>query len=85
MLHTIKKLIKDLITENDGSSYCPIRVFAFVLSFPAVIIFLAGYTIQLIHGHFDGQGFSTAFATMTAGFAAFGASVAMKAFTDNRQ
>lgn len=76
------KIIKDLVTENDGVSYCPIRVFAFGISVPAVLIFVIGYIMQLSHGHFDGQGFAAAFATMCGGFAAFGVSVAAKAFTD---
>jgi hypothetical protein len=81
-MNTLRKFIKDLLTENDGQSYCPVRVFAFFLSLPAVTLFTVGYTLQILHGHFDGQGFSTSFATMTAGFMAFGISVAAKAFTD---
>lgn len=82
MFTTIKKLIKDLVTENDGVSYCPIRVFAFGLSIPTVILFITGAGLQLSHGHLDLQSLATAFATMSAGFAAFGASVALKATTD---
>jgi hypothetical protein len=85
MLATIKKFIKDLLTENDGFSYCPIRVFAFALSVPAVILFTVGCALQIYHGHFSVQDMATAFATLSGGFAAFGGSVTLKALTDNRR
>jgi len=78
----MKKFLKDLLTENDGISYCPVRVFAFFISIPAILLFTGGFGLQIYQGHFDGQVFSTAFATMSAGFMAFGVSVAAKALTD---
>jgi hypothetical protein len=83
-MFSIKKGILDLLTENDGISLCPIRVFAFALSIPTIGIFAAAGIMQLIHGHLDIQGFASAFATLSAGFAAFGASVSVKALTDRR-
>jgi hypothetical protein len=78
MFTTIKKFLKDLLTEKFGDAYCPVRCFAFFLSVPSIVIFITGYSTQLIHGHFDGQGFATAFATLCGGFMAFGVSVAIK-------
>lgn len=82
MIATIKKLLKDLLTENDGTSYCPVRVFAVGLSVPALLLFVTGFTLKIINGHFDGQEMALAFSTMMAGFAAAGAGVAVKAMTD---
>lgn len=74
----ILSLLKSLITEQDGVSLCPIRVFAVALSVPAVLFFIIGCVLQIKQGHFDIQAMSTAFATLTAGYAALGASVALK-------
>ena len=85
MFTTLKKAIKDLVTENDGVSYCPVRVFAFFLSIPTIVLFTVGGVLQIVQGHFDLQGFATAFATLSGGFMAFGLSVAAKALTDTKQ
>lgn len=85
MFTTLKKAIKDTMTENNGQSYCPVRVFAFFLSIPTIILFAAGGTLQIVQGHFDLQGFATAFATLSGGYMAFGLSVAAKALTDAKQ
>lgn len=79
-----KKLIKDLVTENDGESYCPVRVFSAALSFPSIAMFFGGCVQQLWAGHLDLTSLATSFTTMAGGFAAFGAGVAVKAFTDKR-
>jgi hypothetical protein len=81
-VQTVKKVIKDLLTENDGQSYCPIRVFAFGLSTPTVGLFLAGALQHMIHGGLNLQDLATAFSTLCAGFAGLGAAVSIKAFTD---
>jgi hypothetical protein len=75
---SIKTLIKGLITENDGTSICPIRLFAAIISVPAIIFFIVDGVIQIYTGHIDMQGMSTAFATLTAGYASLGVSVALK-------
>lgn len=83
-MKTLMKFIKDILTENDGYSYCPIRVFAFFLSVPTIGIYTAAGIMQLLHGHLDLQSFATAFATLSAGYVGFGASVALKATTDTK-
>jgi hypothetical protein len=79
-----KQVLKDILTENDGQSYCPVRVFSFALSTPAIMLFLFGYGKQIYTGHFNGLDMATAFSTMCAGFAALGAGVAVKSFSDNK-
>ena len=81
-VQTVKKVLKDLLTENDGQSFCPIRVFAFGLSTPTVLIFIAGSLQKLIEHQLNLQDLSTAFSTLCAGFAGLGAAVSIKAFTD---
>jgi hypothetical protein len=81
-VQTIKKVMKDLLTENDGQSYCPIRVFAFGLSTPTVGVFIAGAIQHLLNHSLNLQDLSTAFSTLCAGFAGLGAAVSIKAFTD---
>ncbi|MDF2435469.1 MAG: hypothetical protein JWP44_5100 [Mucilaginibacter sp.] len=84
MLMTLRKLLKDVLTENDGQSYCPVRVFAAALSTPTVILFVTGFSRAIYQDHFNGLDLATAFSTMCAGFAALGAGVAVKSFSDNR-
>lgn len=79
-----KKFINDILTENDGKSYCPIRVFSAGISTPAVLFFITDCGMQLYQGHLDLQTMATAFSTMCAGFAGLGAGVAVKAFTDTK-
>jgi hypothetical protein len=74
----MKEMLLSLITENDGRSICLIRLFAVLLTIPTLLFFVIGITTQLIHGHFDLQGMSTAFATLCGGFASLGVSVALK-------
>lgn len=75
---SIKSLLFSLISENDGKSLCPIRLFAAAVSVPAVIFFTIAFVLQLIHGNIEVQSMATTFATLTAGYAALGASVALK-------
>ena len=82
MWATIKKLVKDLLTENDGLSYCPIRCFAAAISVPGILLFVIGYSVQIYKGQFDGQQMAIAFSTIMAGFAASGLGIAAKATTD---
>lgn len=79
---TLKKFIKDLLTENDGVSYCPIRVFAFGLSTPTVGVFIAGCIQHMFHHDLNLQDLATAFSTLCAGFVGLGSAVSIKAFTD---
>jgi len=81
-MFSIKQLIKDMITENDGVSFCPVRILSMGLSVPTVLMFIAGYAASIFQGHFDGQNMALAFTTLCGGFAAIGAGVAAKALTD---
>jgi uncharacterized protein YebE (UPF0316 family) len=75
---TIKSLIFSLISENDGKSLCPIRLFAAAISVPAILFFVIGYSILMYHGHFDLQSMANTFAVLTGGYAALGVSVGLK-------
>lgn len=81
-MFSIKQFIKDLITENDGVSYCPVRILSMSLSVPTIALFLVGYAASIYQGHFDGQNLALAFTTLCGGFAAIGGGVAVKALTD---
>lgn len=83
MFATLKKLLHDCLTENDGDSYCPFRVGGFALSaggIPSFIGCAIWTTIQT--DHFDAIAFGTAFAAMMTGMAALAGGVALKARTD---
>jgi len=79
----LRKLVKDCLTQNDGTSYCPFRVGGAIysgLSFPA-FIFGAIYSTIREH-HFDYIGFGTSFGMMMGGIALLAGGVALKAKTD---
>lgn len=84
MWETIKKAIHDCLTENDGASYCPVRILGFGLATPATITYLVGGGISIYNGHFDFNAYATGFTEMMGGFGVLGLGVAAKAFTDNR-
>lgn len=79
-----KKLLKDVMTEGDNATYCPVRVFAAALSVPSIVFFIAGCVQHLYRGDLSLQDLATSFTTMAGGFAAFGAGVAVKAFSDRK-
>lgn len=82
MIAALLKLLRDCLTENDGTSYCPVRVCGMSLALPAVLIFVAGGAFAVVDGKFDFQGFASAFTTMMGGFGLLGLGVAGKALTD---
>jgi hypothetical protein len=75
---SIGSVLFSLVSENDSKSLCPIRLFAAMISIPAVLFFTIGFGIQICQGHFDLQSMATAFTTLTGGYTALGISVAMK-------
>lgn len=85
MMQTVSKLLRDCLTENDGASYCPLRVAGMSLALPSVVIFLAGGAVAISVGKFDPQQFASAFTTMMGGFGLLGLGVAGKALTDKQQ
>lgn len=83
MWATLKKLLRDCTTENNGTSYCPFRVSGLALnttSLPTFIGCSIWSTIQT--GHFDAVAFGTAFAAIMGGNALLAGGVAFKARTD---
>ena len=84
MIIELKKILKDLLTENDNSTYCTIRVLSVCLSFPTILLFIWGCIQQAWSGHIDLGAMATAFTTMAGGFTALGAGVAVKSFTETR-
>jgi hypothetical protein len=83
MWQTIKKVVRDCCTENNGTSYCPFRVTGFTfgsLACPAFNLCALWTTLQT--GHFDYMSFGAGFASMMGGLALLAAGVAMKARTD---
>lgn len=85
MFSILKKLISDCLTENDGMSYCPVRVAGFSLAMTSIPTFIFCAVMAGLHGHFDFMGFGTAFAAMMGGLGVLAGGVALKAKTDTNQ
>lgn len=83
MFETIKKLIHDCLTENDGQSFCPFRVGGAGLSATGIPTFIGASLWSVIHGHWDPVAYGTAFAAMMSGMALLAGGVAFKARTDD--
>lgn len=79
----LKKLLHDILTENDGVSYCPVRVLSFGLSVLAFPTFIYISIDGAWHGHFDLREFGETFTIMIGGVGALlGGGIAIKARTD---
>lgn len=76
------KLIKDCLTENNGTSYCPFRVAGAALVSGGIPTFLGGAVVAIVHGHFDPVQYAIAFTSMMGGLTVLAAGVALKAKTD---
>lgn len=85
MFALIKTVIKDCLTEPNGTSYDLVRVVALCMSatgFPAFLGF-TGYSVYASPEHrFDMVAFGTAFAAILAGIAAVTGAIALKQKTD---
>jgi hypothetical protein len=81
-MNELRKLVKDCLTENNGTSYDPFRVSGAALTAAGVPTFIGGALAQIFHGHFDPVQFAMAFATMLGGLAVLAGGVAIKAKTD---
>ena len=82
---SIKKVIKDCLTENDGKSYCPVRCCGMALTIPTIFTFIyAGARMAMFgDGSFPFHDFAMSFTVIAGGISAvLGIGVAAKAFTD---
>lgn len=81
---TLWAIFKDLHTENDGKSWCPIRVATSSLLVPSVSLFAWG-TVFTTHslGHMDYTGFSVGVAALAAAITSLSAAVWAKARSDS--
>jgi hypothetical protein len=83
---TIKKVVKDCLTENDGKSYCPVRCFGAAFSIPSIGIFILAGGRMAFQPAFPLHDFAMSFSIMMGAICAgFGVGIAVKAFTDNQQ
>lgn len=81
----MKKLLHDILTENDGKSYCIGRVMLAAAMATGLPTLCGGalYSIYSSPGHhFDMQSFGIAFAAILAGLSTSVVSIAMKQKTD---
>ncbi|SAK98559.1 hypothetical protein AWB80_07551 [Caballeronia pedi] len=83
MFDSIKKLVHDCLTENNGTSYCPFRVGGCALTLGGIPTFLgcAIYT-TVVNGHFQFTEFGVGFGAMMTGMGVLAGGVALKARTD---
>lgn len=75
---------KDCFTENDGHSYCPIRIVGGLLVLPSIVFFLfASFFMLIRNGAIDLQSFALSLVTMTGAVTGiFSLAIAVKAITD---
>ena len=76
------KLLRDILTENDGASYCPVRIFGAGLASAGIPTFVWGAIVQVQSHAFHLLAFAQAFGVMMLGIGALGGGVAVKALTD---
>jgi hypothetical protein len=86
MWQTIKKIVKDCLTENDGKSYCPVRCVGAAFSIPSILVFLLAGGRMALQPAFPLHDFAMSFSIMMGAICGgFGVGIAVKAFTDNQQ
>jgi hypothetical protein len=82
----LKKLVKDCLTENNGTSYCPVRCVGSAISLPAIAIFLVAGIRMAFQPAFPLHDFAMSFSIMMGAICAgFGIGIAAKALTDTAQ
>lgn len=82
MWEQIKRLVKDCLTENNGTSYCPFRVTGLVLAGGGIPTYIGAGILAAWQGHFDFVAFGTGFAAMLGGLGMLAGGIALKARTD---
>jgi hypothetical protein len=81
---TIKKIVKDCLTENDGKSYCPVRCFGAAFTVPSIAIFIVAGGRMALQPKFPLHDFAMSFSIMIAAICGgFGIGITAKAFTDS--
>jgi hypothetical protein len=77
------KVCRDVFTENDGTSYCPVRVIGGLLVVPAIVLVLAYGSWAMFCGRLAPMEFVQVVGVLagTVGVV-FGGAVALKALTD---
>jgi hypothetical protein len=79
----MKKFLLDLFTENDGKSFCPLRVYGALLCVPAGVAITFGGLWMMIHGKLTVMEFAQAVGVMSGTLTAvFGVGITVKAITD---
>jgi hypothetical protein len=83
---TVKRIVKDCLTENNGVSYCPVRCFGAAFSLPSMAIFMVASARMALQPKFPLHDFAMSFSIMMGAICAgFGVGIAVKAFTDTSQ
>jgi hypothetical protein len=84
-MNELMKMVKDCLTENNGTSYCPFRVAGGALAAGGIPTFIGCTVFATVStGRFDSTQFGIAFGSMMAGLTALAAGVAFKARTDTQ-
>lgn len=79
------KVVKDVFTENDGQSFCPVRVLGGMLVVPSSVALLVCGTWRMWGGHLSVMEFAQAVAVMAGvHVTVFAAGVSLKAMTDSK-
>jgi hypothetical protein len=82
-LFTVRKVIADVNTENDGHSWDAVRVAGSYLLIPAVPVFLWGTVYNTLHtGHFDFTGFAWGMSGIASVIVALATGINVKSRTD---
>ncbi len=85
MWQTVKRMVKDCLTENDGKSYCPVRCVGTAFSLPSIAVFLTAGCRMAFQPNFPLHDFALSFSIMMGGIAGgLGLGIAAKALTDNQ-
>lgn len=78
-----RQFVKDLHTENDGTSYDPVRVAGSSLLLPGIPTFIWGTVYNTLQNHhFDFGGFAMGMTGISGVILALAAGVSVKARTD---
>lgn len=82
-MSAFRKLVHDCLTENDGKSYCPIRVLGMLYGVGVFPVFAGGVVFIIWHTHqFPMLEFAGAFSTIVSSFGILAAGIRFKAKTD---